>query len=203
MVGISERRPVPRALWPEDAEEGSVGEAYLLQAARAGDRAALEALLAPHERRLYVLCRGILGHAQDAEDAVQETFLRALTALPGFRGDAPVRAWLFRIAVNVCLEWKRSRYPTEPWDATNASVPSDVASPEAIVLRQMRVMEALQALLPRHRAILLLKELEGWSLAEIAAALRWKTDRVKNELSRARRALADWRQRDADRGEER
>jgi RNA polymerase sigma-70 factor (ECF subfamily) len=178
-----------------------VCEARLLPAARAGDRAALERLLAPHERRLYVLCRGILGHAQDAEDAVQETFLRALTALPRFRGDAPVRAWLFRIAVNVCLEWKRAHRPTEPWDAAGA-LPADAASPEAIVLRQMRVMEALQALLPRHRAILLLKELEGWSLEEIAMALRWNTDRVKNELSRARRALADWRQRDARQGDE-
>jgi RNA polymerase sigma factor (sigma-70 family) len=178
-----------------------VCEARLLPAARAGDRAALEQLLAPHERSLYVLCRGILGHAQDAEDAVQETFLRALAALSHFRGDAPVRAWLFRIAVNVCLEWKRSHRPTEPWDATEG-LPAEAASPEAIVLRQMRVMEALQALLPRHRAILLLKELEGWSLAEIAAALRWNTDRVKNELSRARRALADWRRRDALQGDE-
>jgi RNA polymerase sigma-70 factor (ECF subfamily) len=124
-------------------------------------------------------------------------------AIPRFRGEAPVRAWLFRIAVNVCLEWKRAHHPTEPWDATDPSLSSDTASPEAIVLRQMRVMEALQALLPRHRAILLLKELEGWSLAEIAAALRWNTDRVKNELSRARRALADWRQREEDRGGER
>jgi RNA polymerase sigma-70 factor, ECF subfamily len=202
MVDIPQWRTAPPAAWSEEAEEGRVSEAHLLRAARVGDRAALEALLAPHERRLYVLCRGILGHAQDAEDAVQETFLRALTALPRFRGDAPVRAWLFRIAVNVCLEWKRSHRPTEPWDAAGASISSDADSPEAIVLRQMRVMEALQALLPRHRALLLLKELEGWSLVEIGAALRWNTDRVKNELARARRALADWRERAAGQGDE-
>jgi DNA-directed RNA polymerase specialized sigma24 family protein len=56
--------------------------------------------------------------------------------------------------------------------------------------------------LPRHRAILLLKELDGWSVPEIAAAFGWKQDRVWNELSRARRALAEWRRREADRGEE-
>jgi RNA polymerase sigma-70 factor, ECF subfamily len=202
MVGIPQWRTAPPAAWPGEAGEGPVREAHLLRAAQAGDDVALEALLAPHERRLYVLCRGILEHAQDAEDAVQETFLRALMALPRFRGDAPVRAWLFRIAVNVCLEWKRSHHSTEPWEAADASIPSNADSPEVIVLRQMRVMEALRSLLPRHRAILLLKELEGWSLAEIATALRWNTDRVKNELARARRALADWRERAAGQGDE-
>jgi RNA polymerase sigma-70 factor (ECF subfamily) len=200
-VSISGWRAAPQAAWTGDIEQAPGCEARLLTAALAGDATALERLLAPHERRLYVLCRGMLGHTQDAEDAVQETFLRALTALPRFRGDAPVRAWLFRIALNVCLEWKRSQRPIEPWDAAD-SLPADVDSPEEIVLRQMRVVEALQSLLPRHRAILLLKELEGWSLAEIAAALRWNTDRVKNELSRARRALADWRRRDALQGDE-
>src|SRR5712691_8944143 len=77
---------------------------------------ALEQLLVPYERPLHALCRGMLGHADDAEDAVQETFLRALRALPNFRGDAAFRTWLFRIAVNVCLGAKASRSPAVPWD---------------------------------------------------------------------------------------
>jgi RNA polymerase sigma factor (sigma-70 family) len=64
------------------------------------------------------------------------------------------------------------------------------------------MIEALQALRPRHRAILLLKEREGWSLAEIAAALGCSKKRVENELYQARCALADWRRRDAEEGDE-
>src|SRR5712691_76395 len=81
-------------------------EAVLLRAGKAGDAAALERLLALHKRPLYALCRGMLGNADDADDAVQETFLRALRALAGFRGEAAFRSWLFRIAINVCLKWR-------------------------------------------------------------------------------------------------
>jgi RNA polymerase sigma factor (sigma-70 family) len=200
MVSMEQWRAGPRAAWFGETTAEPSDEARLLRDALAGDRAALARLFSPHERRLYMLCRGILGHAQDAEDAVQETFLRALSALPSYRGEAPVRAWLFRIAVNVCLDWKRAHHPTEPWDETLPRFPTGTATPEALVLRQMRVMEALHSLLPRHRAILLLKELDGWSVAEIAAAFGWNQDRVRNELTRARRALADWRQRDRSEG---
>src|SRR5690242_6632035 len=87
----------------------------LLRAGRAGDPWALQRLFAPYERPLFILCRGTLGHTDDAEDAVQETFLRALRALPGFRGDSSLRTWLFRIAIHICLDWKRARRPTECW----------------------------------------------------------------------------------------
>src|SRR5947207_15881262 len=100
MVSIERWQRAPGAVLSGEVEEGPREEARLLEAARAGDRAALAQLLAPHERRLYTLCRGILGHAQDAEDAVQETYLRAVGAIPRFRGDAHFRIWLFRIAVN-------------------------------------------------------------------------------------------------------
>jgi RNA polymerase sigma-70 factor (ECF subfamily) len=181
--------------------EETAAEADLLRAGRTGDQTALARLLAPYRQPLYALCRGMLGAVDDAEEAVQETFLRALRALPGFRGEASVRTWLFRIAVNVCLEWRRARRPVASWDEAGASLASQTPSPESTALCHLRVMEALRALPPRHRAILLLKELEGWSAAEIAAALRVSEHRIRNELSRARRTLADWRQRDAT-GEE-
>jgi RNA polymerase sigma-70 factor (ECF subfamily) len=186
-----------------ESEVGSAAEAALLRAARAGDPAALEQLLALHKRSLLALCHGMLGHADDAEDAVGETFLRALRALPRFREEAAFRTWLYRIAVNVCLKWKASRPATEPWEEDRAGVPSGTLSPETIALRRLRVMEALKALPPRHRAVLLLKVLEGWSVAEIAVALRWNPIRVQNELAKARRVLAEWRRRDAEEGAER
>jgi RNA polymerase sigma-70 factor (ECF subfamily) len=180
-----------------------VTESDLLRAGQAGDRTALEQLLMPYERPLYALCRGILGHADDAEDAVQETFLRALRALSGFRGDSAVRSWLYRIAVNVCLDRKRSHQPTEPWDEDRSPPVSSNRSPESIALGRLRVMEALDALLPRQRVVLLLKELEGWNVSEIAAAMRWNEKKVYNELYKARRVLAEWQRRDAAEGEER
>jgi RNA polymerase sigma-70 factor (ECF subfamily) len=186
-----------------ESDERPATEPALLRAGRAGDRRALDQLLALHERALVALCHGILAHAEDAEDAAQETFLRALRALPRFRGDASFRTWLLRIAANVCLNWKRDHHPTEPWDEELACIPLHTASPEAIALQRLEVTEALSHLPPRHRAILLLRELEGWSLGEIAGVMGWNSKRVQNELYKARRALAEAQARDAEEGAER
>jgi RNA polymerase sigma-70 factor (ECF subfamily) len=192
---------IPGWLAVGETEGGAAEERALLRAGQAGDRRALEQLLAPQKRPLLALCYGILGHPDDAEDAAQETLLRALRALPGFRGEAAFRTWLYRIAVNVCLNRKRGAPPPEPWDEERPPTPPLTASPEAIALRRLRVLEALQLLPPRQRAILLLKEREGWSVAEIAAAMRWNRIRVKNELSKARRVLIEWR-REAGEGDQ-
>jgi RNA polymerase sigma-70 factor (ECF subfamily) len=185
---------------PDRAGEGLRAEAALLRAGRAGDRAALEQLLALHQRPVYALCYGILGHVEDAEDAVQETFLRALDALPRFRGEAAFRTWLFRIALNFCLRWKSARRPAHVLPPEEAPADAEIASPETIALRHLRLQEALSGLLPRQRAILLLKEREGWSVPEIAAGLGWSANRVEYELYKARRALVEWRRRDASEG---
>jgi RNA polymerase sigma-70 factor (ECF subfamily) len=186
----------------DDTEEGLATEAALLRAGQTGDRAALERLLAPHKGPLFALCYSILGHLDDAEDAAQETFLRALRALPRFRGGSTFRTWLFRIAINICLNWKRDHRLTEPLDESRAAIPLHAVSPETLALRHLQVREALNALRPHHRAVLVLKEQEGWSVAEISAALRWSKKRVENELYRARRSLID-RQRDEGEGEAR
>jgi len=178
-------------------------ELALIQAGKAGDRAALEQLLAPHRRAVVAFCQGMLGCVEDAEDAAQETFLRALRGLSRFRGEATFRTWLFRIAINVCLQWRAAHHSTDRWDEGRDSPVSVAVSPEVIALRHLRLMEALSSLPPRLRALLLLKEWEGWSVAEIALAVRWNPIRVKNELARARRLLLEWQRRDAGEGEER
>jgi RNA polymerase sigma-70 factor (ECF subfamily) len=180
---------------------GPASEAALLRAGQAGDRTALERLLAPHKGPLFALCYGILGDPDDAEDAAQETFLKVLRGLSRFRGEASFRTWLFRIAVNLCLNWKRDRRPSEPLDETRFLLSLAADSPETLALRQLQMREALSTLRPHQRAALLLKEREGWSIAEIGVALRWNKKRVENELYRARRALVDW-QRSTDEGEE-
>jgi RNA polymerase sigma-70 factor (ECF subfamily) len=203
MVSIRPGWGTVRVLSCGKVEEGPAAERELLRAWQTGDEAALEQLISQHQRPLFGLCYGILRHAEDAEDAVQETFLRALRGLPEFRGQAAFRTWLFRIAVNLCLNRKRDRRPTDPWDEERLPPLTETGSPETIALRHLRMLEALGSLLPRHRAILLLKEREGWSVAEIAAALGWKAKRVENELSRARLALAAWRQQETAEGERR
>jgi RNA polymerase sigma-70 factor (ECF subfamily) len=197
MVGVQE--------WSAVGERPRVpgAEAALLSAGQSGDRAAIEELLAPHKGALLALCCGILGHREDGEDAAQETVLRALRALPRFRGEATFRTWLLRIAVNVCINWKRDRRPAEPLEELCADHLPGALSPEAIALRRLQVLEALSTLRPRHRAVLLLKEREGWSMTEIGAALGWNEKRVENELYRARRALVEWRRRNAENGDER
>jgi RNA polymerase sigma-70 factor (ECF subfamily) len=177
-------------------------EAALLRAAQAGDRAALDRLLALHEQALLALCRGILGHFDDAEDAAQEALFRALRSLPRFQPrQATFRTWLFRIAINVCLDWKRRR-PTEPLQEEYLPASPETCSPEALALSRLQAMEALRQLPPRHRVIILLKALEGWSVVEIGAAMGWNPVRVQNELSRARRTLIEWQRRSADEGAE-
>jgi RNA polymerase sigma-70 factor (ECF subfamily) len=184
-----------------ETEGEPAGESALLRAAQRGDLTALDQLFQGNKHALFTLCYGILGRVEDAEDAVQETFLRALRGLSSFRGQARFRSWLFRIALNICLRWKAARRDTEPLDEGQA-LSADV-SPEAIAMAHLRLMEALGCLPPDHRAILLLKEREGWSAAEIAAAMGWNEKRVYNELFKARRTLVEWRQREADEGERR
>jgi RNA polymerase sigma-70 factor (ECF subfamily) len=176
-----------------EIESGPPAESALLRAALAGDRAALGELLERHQRPLIRFCFGILGNIEDAEDAAQETFLRVLDGLSGFRGDSAFRTWLYRIAVNVCLRWKAARRPTEPLDDERDVAGSRLLPPEAIALGRLQQMEALRTLPPRQRVIFLLKEWEGWSVAEIAVATRWTPNRVKTELSNARRTLVEWR----------
>src|SRR5437773_6076758 len=87
--------------------------AALLRAAQAGDPGALDQLLSPHARGLLLFCRGILGHAEDAEDAAQEALFRALRTLPRLQQRrAALRRWMFRIALHACLGLQRDRHPT-------------------------------------------------------------------------------------------
>src|SRR5437868_1061307 len=109
----------------EDRTRPMDTEQIELRAAQSGDRAALERLLREQEGRLYTVCRGILGNTEDAEDAVQETFLRAIRNLHRFSGKSQLKTWLHRIAVNYCLDHKRSRGPVLPMEAAEQIIHGD------------------------------------------------------------------------------
>src|SRR5262249_32252124 len=94
-----------------------------------------------------------------------------------------------------CLDWKRSQRPAASLQDTAIASSAPGSSPEDSVLQNQRIREALMTLLPRHRTMFLLKELEGWSVAEIAGAFRCTQRRVYHDLSTAHRTLAEWRER--------
>jgi RNA polymerase sigma-70 factor (ECF subfamily) len=173
--------------------------------------------LEAHRAPLTGHCYRMLGSAFDAEDAVQETMVRAWQALNRFEGRASLRTWLYRIATNVCLDAlsDRSRRARPMEEGPNGSVedhletrehrhwlepvpdarvlPSDASPFELTALRQsirLAFVSALQHLPPRQRAALLLSEVLGWSAAEVAECLDMSVAAVNSALQRARATIA-------------
>lgn len=174
--------------------------------------------LQQHREALVGHCYRMLGSADEADDAVQETLVRAWRALEGFDGRASLRTWLYRIATNVCLDAlgdraRRERpvamgpvgtvhddlverprtHWLEPIPDVHA-IPADADPAERVALRQsirLAFVAALQRLPPRQRAALLLAEVLGWSAAEIAGALETTVAAVNSALQRARATLAE------------
>lgn len=157
-------------------------EASWLTAARHGEAWALERLYQSYQPQIYALCYRLLGRAEDAEDAVQATFVRAFRALPRFRGESSARTWLYRIATNEALGLLRRRRDVPPLEAAEPSSPDRTAA----VVERLAVRAALARLTPDHRAILVLRLWEELSYTEIAGVLGISLPAVKMRLNRAR-----------------
>jgi RNA polymerase sigma-70 factor, ECF subfamily len=173
----------------------SVAEHDLLTAAEAGDEAAFQRLVEPHRRVLEVHCYRMLGSPHDAEDMVQETLLRAWRSLRRFDRRASVHTWLYRIATNACLDELRRRprraEPVQPFpDSVVEQASAPVHEPAArYALREgmeLALMEAIQRLPGRQRAVLILRDVLGWTAPEVAALLESSTAAVNSALQRAR-----------------
>ena len=191
----------------------------LIEAAQAGDQKAFEQLIGPYQRELEVHCYRILGSAQDAEDALQETLLAAWRGLGGFEGRASVRTWLYQVATNRCLNALRSASrrpqqatwpvadvePPEPsrltevtWlepypDVLLAGLPDDRPGPEAryesFETISLAFITALQLLPARQRAVLILRDVLGFRAREVAETLDTTEESVTSLLKRARATL--------------
>ncbi len=166
---------------------------------RAGDLEAFEALVATHSRSVYRICHRILGEPAAAEDAVQETFLRAFRFLGRFDDRAELSTWLHRIAVNAAIDELRKRR-RHLWSTSHASaavaveesLPSGEPSPDRRAFSSevgRATAAALAGLTPVERTAFVLRHYEGRSIAEISAALGKRENATKQSIFRAVRKL--------------
>ena len=165
------------------AHQAGEADDSLVALARGGDQAAFERLYLMHRDRVYALCLNLCGNADQAQDLLQETFVRAYRALPGFRGSARFSTWLHRIAVNLCRDAAhRQRRMAEPVEPAG---PGESDRTETVHL----VRAALAQLKPGHRTVLALRYGQALSYQEIAEMLDWSLPRVKVTLHRAKLAF--------------
>jgi RNA polymerase sigma-70 factor (ECF subfamily) len=185
------------------AEIPREGDSELVRRALAREEAAVRAIMTANNRRLYRLARGILRNDGEAEDVVQETYVRAFTHLADFRADSSLSTWLARIAMNEALGRLRQRRPTVeltslPQGALEAQIiPFPLAPTEdpekSMAQRQIReVVEAAIDELPEaFRLVFITRVIEGMNVEETAEILSLKPETVKTRLHRARGMLRD------------
>ena len=174
------------------------------------EESAFATLAERYRRELHVHCYRMLASFDEAEDAVQETFLHAWRGREGFDGGSMFRAWLYRIATNVCLDMRRrsSRRLTNlrsfaevPWmqpypDALLDEVAAGDDAPDAVIVDretiELTFLAAMQVLPPRQRAALIVRDVLGWSAIETATLLETSVAAANSAVQRARSTMRDY-----------
>jgi len=184
---------------PEDAAEEDL---RLIERVLGGDRQAFEALVRSHERRVFRVTLAVLGQVEDAEDAMQETFIKAYRHLKQFRRESRFTTWLTRIAVNEALQRRQSRKDYLPLDESSSAQQQKfprrfepwAADPENLYTKQeLRelVEKAIRSLSAIYRETLILCDIEGMSAKEAAEVLGVNIAALKSRLLRARLMMRD------------
>lgn len=198
-------RPVSES--PHERTDGTtpLSDEEIVDRVRGGDTGLYEILVRRHNRRLYRVARAILGGDADAEDVMQDAYVRAFERLGQFRGEARFATWLTRIAINEARLRLRRRRPLVEIDAMDddgneplRAVPAELRSrsrgaDHEAFSRQLAALldEAIEALPLIYRSVFVLRQVEGLSVAETAACLEVGEDVVRTRLHRARALLRD------------
>jgi RNA polymerase sigma-70 factor (ECF subfamily) len=166
-------------------------DAALAAACRSGDLRAYERLYAMHGARMKNLARNVLGNPVDAEDAVQETFLKVQRSIASFRGQSSFVTWTYRILINTCYDARRSRLRKREVanDDSEETPRLEPRAPGAHPALRMALVRALARLTQHQRSVFLLYEVEGFRHAEIAGMLEMTETASKNTLFQAKKNL--------------
>jgi len=195
-------RQVPEPFRPPIAEAPRQDESGLVERLRRGDEAAFEEVLRRYELKVYNLTRGMVRNDEDAQDAMQETFLSVFKNIGRFKGDSSLSTWIYRIAVNSALMKLRKRRQDDKTVSIDEYMPAfdETGHRVAVVpdwhpsVDQTLLNKELAGLLrgwigelaPEYRTVFLLRDQEGLSNEEVAAVLKLSVAAVKSRLHRAR-----------------
>jgi RNA polymerase sigma-70 factor (ECF subfamily) len=175
----------------------------LVSAAQAGDRAAFRTLFERYHRRAYALAFGVVRNQDDALDVVQDAFIKAHRYLDKFEGQASFYTWLYRIVMNLAIDHLRKHKRQQPVDFTDQAVENAVSEDallpkiiggnpgRALMDREIRerISTALDSLSENHRAVLVMRELDGLSYEEMAAAMQCSKGTIMSRLFHARKNM--------------
>lgn len=169
-------------------------EDKIVQRARRGDAAAFEQLVTAYRDRVYRLALRLCGNGADADEAAQEAFLAAWRGLPNFRGESRFSTWLYQLATHAAIDLMRREKRHAAGDIDEVDAPDSAPSPHQQAERneqRQAVREAVLALPPEQRQVIVLRFMEELSYEEIGAALHLPVGTVKSRLNRAKAALRE------------
>lgn len=174
----------------------------LVARAKNNDTSAFEELVRSYQNKVYSLCLQLTGNSADAQDLAQETFIKAYRSLASFRNEADFGTWLHRIAVNSWLNKKRrvnERMTVsldEPYQNDGREIAREVAAADADPLQSLELKEfrslvqkAVRSLTEEHRAVIVLRDIEGYSYEEMSKLLGCSLGTVKSRINRAREVM--------------
>src|SRR3954452_13820645 len=188
-AGGAADEPRERAFSRRRLPVGPGSDRGLADRASKGDRRAIATICERYQRELYGFCLGLLGEPQDAQDALQNTMVKVLRALPGEEREIALRPWLYRIAHNEAVELRRVRHPTQALGEYLVDGQSSVAERAEQRGQLEGLRRDLGDLPERQRTVLVMRELSGLDFAEIGAALDTSGAVVRQSLYEARRNL--------------
>lgn len=179
-------------------------EKILLDRCCTGDAAAFEALISSYQKKVYNIAYRMLGNIDDASEIAQEVFIKIFRSIRQFKGEAAFSTWVYKIAVNMCLDELRKRKKSRSVYIDEAvrledgevekQIPGEMPSPEEMTEKnELRgiVENAIKLLDEKHRCVVVLRDIQGMSYEEIAQILNCPLGTIKSRINRARAALRD------------